>query len=85
MTGIKPQFPDEQSPDGQFERQGETVDFDHIKRHYYYTHDDINPTRIVPIGPLQDLTVPHGRERLRDAGARREDGAQDITPRRGSA
>ncbi len=41
-----------------------TVNFDHIKRHYYYTHDDINPTRIVPIGPAQDLTVPHGRERL---------------------
>ncbi len=30
----------------------ETVNFDHIKRHYYYTHDDINPTRIVPLGPL---------------------------------
>jgi glutathionyl-hydroquinone reductase len=42
----------------------ETVDFDHIKRHYYYTHDDINPTRIVPIGPLQDLAAPHGREIL---------------------
>lgn len=42
----------------------ETVNFDHIKRHYYYTHDDINPTRIVPIGPLQDLSAPHGRERL---------------------
>jgi putative glutathione S-transferase len=42
----------------------ETVNFDHIKRHYYITHDDINPTRIVPIGPLQDLTAPHGRERL---------------------
>ncbi len=41
-----------------------TVDFDHIKRHYYYTHDDINPTRIVPIGPLQDLDSRHGRERL---------------------
>lgn len=27
------------------------MNFDHIKRHYYYTHDDINPTRIVPIGP----------------------------------
>jgi putative glutathione S-transferase len=27
------------------------VNFDHIKRHYYYTHDDINPTRVVPIGP----------------------------------
>jgi putative glutathione S-transferase len=43
----------------------QTVNFDHIKRHYYYTHDDINPTRIVPIGPLQDLNAPHGRERLR--------------------
>jgi glutathionyl-hydroquinone reductase len=42
----------------------ETVNFDHIKRHYYVTHDDINPTRIVPIGPLQDLNSPHGRERL---------------------
>ncbi len=42
----------------------ETVNFDHIKRHYYVTHDDINPTRIVPIGPLLDLSRPHGRERL---------------------
>src|SRR5690606_38221782 len=42
----------------------ETVDFDHIKRHYYYTHDDINPSRIVPIGPELDLTRPHGREQL---------------------
>lgn len=40
----------------------ETVHFDHIKRHYYVTHDDINPTRIVPIGPEQDLSTPHGRE-----------------------
>jgi putative glutathione S-transferase len=38
-----------------------TVNFDHIKRHYYMTHDDINPTRIVPIGPALDLTTPHGR------------------------
>ena len=36
----------------------ETVNFDHIKRHYYVTHDDINPTRIVPIGPLLDLSKP---------------------------
>ncbi len=42
----------------------DTVDFDHIKRHYYVTHDDINPTRIVPIGPDQDLRAPHGRARL---------------------
>jgi putative glutathione S-transferase len=42
----------------------ETVDFDQIKRHYYYTHDDINPTRIVPIGPLMDLTSPHDRNHI---------------------
>lgn len=42
----------------------ETVNFDHIKRHYYVTHDDINPTRIVPIGPLLDLNRPHNREKL---------------------
>jgi putative glutathione S-transferase len=42
----------------------ETVNFDHIKRHYYITHDDINPTRIVPLGPILDLQRAHGRERL---------------------
>jgi putative glutathione S-transferase len=42
----------------------ETVNFDHIKRHYYITHDDINPTQIVPIGPAQDLHRPHGRDHL---------------------
>ena len=43
----------------------DTVNFDHIKRHYYMTHTQINPTRIVPIGPLLDLTKPHGREKIR--------------------
>jgi putative glutathione S-transferase len=42
-----------------------TVNFDHIKRHYYITHTEINPTGIVPIGPLLDLTKPHGREKLK--------------------
>jgi putative glutathione S-transferase len=42
----------------------ETVNFDHIKRHYYMTHTQINPTRIVPIGPTLDLTKPHTREQL---------------------
>lgn len=43
----------------------ETVNFDHIKRHYYITHDDINPTRIVPLGPdLSHLDTPHHRESL---------------------
>ena len=42
----------------------ETVNFDHIKRHYYVTHTEINPTQIVPLGPVLDLNAPHGRERL---------------------
>ena len=42
----------------------QTVNFDHIKRHYYVTHDEINPTRIVPIGPLQNLAAPHHRDRV---------------------
>ena len=41
-----------------------TVNFDHIKRHYYVTHDHINPTQIVPIGPQMDLNAPHWRETL---------------------
>jgi putative glutathione S-transferase len=43
----------------------ETVNFDHIKRHYYFTHNDINPTQIVPIGPLLALNQPHHREHLK--------------------
>jgi putative glutathione S-transferase len=42
----------------------ETVDMDHIKRHYYATHGGINPTGIVPAGPTVDLDAPHGREAL---------------------
>ena len=41
-----------------------TVHLDHIARHYHYSHEGINPTRIVPIGPDLDLVAPHGRERL---------------------
>jgi len=44
----------------------QTVDMDHIKRHYYGTHPSINPTGIVPVGPLVDLDAPHGREALGD-------------------
>lgn len=43
---------------------GETVDFDHIKRHYYMSHPHINPTRIVPRGPVLDFTAPHDRTRF---------------------
>ena len=44
---------------------GDTTDFDHIKRHYYEVHREVNPSGIVPKGP--DLTgwlTPHGREEL---------------------
>ncbi|MEV3855918.1 glutathione S-transferase C-terminal domain-containing protein [Streptomyces sp. NPDC050095] len=44
---------------------GDTVDFDHIKRHYYEVHAGINPTGIVPLGPdPSGWSTPHGRERL---------------------
>ena len=44
---------------------GDTVDFDHIKRHYYVVHRDINPTGVVPLGPdLAGWLAPHDRERL---------------------
>ncbi|MGQ0749559.1 MAG: glutathione S-transferase family protein [Betaproteobacteria bacterium] len=48
----------------QFDGIAETVNFDHIKRHYYMSHAHINPKRIVPVGPVLDLTRPHERERL---------------------
>lgn len=42
----------------------QTVDFYHIKRHYYFSHLTINPTQIVPVGPEQDFTQDHGRHHL---------------------
>jgi glutathionyl-hydroquinone reductase len=49
----------------QTEGFGETVDFDHIKRHYYMVHRDINPTGIVPLGPDEaSWLAPHGRDKL---------------------
>jgi putative glutathione S-transferase len=41
-----------------------TVDFDHIKRHYYGSQRRVNPTGIVPVGPVVDFTAPHGRANL---------------------
>ena len=38
-----------------------TVRMDHIVRHYHYSHDTINPNRIIPINPLLDFLAPHGR------------------------
>jgi putative glutathione S-transferase len=48
---------------------GETCDFAHMKRHYYESHPSINPTGIVPLGPIQDLAAPHGREALTASAA----------------
>src|SRR5579863_4928246 len=48
----------------QYDGISETVNFDHIKRHYYMTHEEINPNRIVPLGPVLELASPHGRDRL---------------------
>ena len=50
----------------------ETVDFTHIKNHYYGSHKTINPTGIVPKGPAQDFTVAHDRERLSGKGVWRK-------------
>ena len=41
-----------------------TVNLDHIKEHYYTTHESIDPKRIVPVGPEIDYTRPHDRDRL---------------------
>lgn len=42
----------------------DTVNMDNIVRHYHYSHDSINPHRIVPINPVLDYLEPHGREHL---------------------
>lgn len=52
-----------------------TVHIDHIVRHYHYSHDTINPHRIIPINPPLDFTAPHGRDTI-GAGVR----VQAIAP-----
>jgi putative glutathione S-transferase len=42
----------------------ETVNMDHIVRHYHYSHDTINPNRILPINPILDYHAPHGRQAM---------------------
>jgi putative glutathione S-transferase len=42
----------------------ETVKMDHIVRHYHYSHESINPHRILPINPVLDYLAPHGRDRM---------------------
>jgi putative glutathione S-transferase len=39
-----------------------TVHFDHIVRHYHYSHESVNPHRIIPINPVIDFDAPHGRD-----------------------
>ncbi|NUR05374.1 MAG: glutathione S-transferase family protein [Nocardioidaceae bacterium] len=59
---------------------GDTVDFAHIKRHYYVVHRDINPTGIVPAGPdLSGWLTPHHREEL--GGRPFGDGTPPPAPR----
>ncbi len=43
----------------------DTVNLVHIKHHYYESHEFLDPTRIVPIGPVIDFEAPHGRGHLR--------------------
>ncbi|HEY6581253.1 MAG TPA: glutathione S-transferase family protein [Rubrobacter sp.] len=51
-----------------YQRPGvaETVNMDHIQKHYYRSHESINPTRIVSKGPILDFTAAHNRERFSD-------------------
>jgi glutathionyl-hydroquinone reductase len=46
---------------------GSTVNFDHIKMHYYASHKQINPSGIVPVGPELNLDAPHDRARFKKA------------------
>lgn len=47
----------------------ETCNLDHIKRHYYKSHPNVNPTRIVPKGPIIDFEAPYNRDKVRAAVA----------------
>jgi putative glutathione S-transferase len=48
----------------QWDGVAETVNLDHIVRHYHYSHETINPYRIIPINPVLDFDEPHGRGKL---------------------
>jgi putative glutathione S-transferase len=52
-----------------YQRPGiaDTINFDHIVRHYHYSHESINPHRIIPINPVIDWHEPHGRAAPRAA------------------
>jgi len=55
----------------QYPGVAETVDFAHIQQHYYYSHDTINPTRMVPKGPILELDAAHDRHRFGPLEVRR--------------
>jgi putative glutathione S-transferase len=46
------------------QRIAQTVNFDHIVRHYHYSHESINPHRIIPTNPVLDYWAPHSRDTL---------------------
>ena len=48
----------------QIEGIANTVNFEHIKTHYYGSHLTINPTGIVPVGPAQDFAKVHNRQSI---------------------
>ena len=41
-----------------------TVNMEHIKNHYYASHETVNPSRVVPMGPVIDYSAPHDRAEL---------------------
>lgn len=51
----------------QSEGVADTVNFDHIKTHYYFSQTTINPTQVVPVGPILDYTRPHNRDQFRES------------------
>ncbi|SDU30030.1 glutathione S-transferase family protein [Stappia sp. ES.058] len=51
----------------QYPGVSDTCDFTTIKTHYYGSHDMVNPTGIIPVGPAMDLSAPHDRDRLKVA------------------
>lgn len=51
----------------QIEGIADTVNFDHIKTHYYVSQTSINPTQVVPVGQVLDYTRPHNRDQFQAA------------------
>ena len=41
-----------------------TVNMEHIENHYYASHETINPSRVIPTGPVIDFALPHDRTKL---------------------